>query len=153
MKTAARPAERSNRRENHPLKGAPVPVARDTGSDIRGLAEVGLEGSAAGLLAVLHVLRVGALVDAAGVDVVLDLVQTVGAGLLPARVGAPAKVASTRGNTVGVEASLLVEGNVVGSVGGAENMTAVTAVVATQKDAERRATGRGITVRRSSVGL
>jgi hypothetical protein len=129
-------------------EGAPVPVTGNRGCDLGSLA--------LGSLGVgVHVLgRVGhGDTGLLSVDVALDLVQTVGTVLLPALVGAPAEVTSARRLTLGVEASVLVKGNEVRSVGGAEDVTAVTAVVATKENTERRTTGRRITVGRSRVRL
>lgn len=111
------------------LEGTPVPVARNGGSDLAGLAHSGL-----GTLCI-HALGNGHA-NLLSIDGVLDLAQTVGAVLFPALVGAPAQIAGTGGDTIGVEASILIKGNEVRCVGGAEDMTAVTTVVATQKDAE-----------------
>jgi hypothetical protein len=129
-------------------EGAPVPVTGNRGSNLGCLA--------LGFLGVgVHVLgRVGhGHTGLLSVDVVLNLVQTVGTVLLPALVGAPAEVTSARRLTLGVEASVLVKWNEVGSVRGAEDVTAVTAVVTTKENTERGATGRRITVGRSRVRL
>lgn len=83
----------------------------------------------------------------------MDLAQAVGASLLPALVGAPAEIAGAGGHAVWVEAGVLVQRDEVGSVGGTEDMAAVTTVVATQEDAEGRATGRGVAVGRGRVSL
>lgn len=129
-------------------EGAPVPVTGNRSSDLGCLA--------LGFLGVgVHVLgRVGhGDTGLLSVDVVLNLVQTVGTVLLPALVGAPAEVTCARQLTLGVEASVLVKWNEVGSVRGAEDVTAVTAVVATKENTERGPTGRRITVGRSRVRL
>lgn len=111
------------------LEGTPVPVTRNGGSDLASLAHSGL-----GILCI-HVLG-DRHANLLSIDGGLDLVQTVGAVLFPALVGAPAQVAGTGGDTIGVEASILIKGNEVRCVGGAEDMTAVTTVVTTEKDAE-----------------
>lgn len=111
------------------LESAPVPVTRNGGSDLAGLAHSGL-----GILCI-HVIG-NRHANLLSIDGVLDLAQTVGAVLFPALVGAPAQIAGTGWDTIGVEASILIEGNEVRCVRGAEDMTAVTTVVATQKDAE-----------------
>lgn len=113
------------------LESAPVPVTRNGSSDLAGLAHGGL-----GILCI-HAIGVGNRhANLLSIDGVLDLVQTVGAVLFPALVGAPAQIAGTGGDTIGVEAGILVKGDEVRCVRGAEDMTAVTTVVATQKDAE-----------------
>lgn len=124
-------------------EGAPVPVTGNRGSDLSRL------GSG---LWVLDVLRVGDG-DTLGIHVVLDLAQAVGASLLPAHVSAPAEIAGTGRHAVWMEAGVLVQRDEVGSVGGAEDMAAVTTVVATKEDAKGRATGRGVAVGRSRVRL
>lgn len=43
-----------------------------------------------------------------------------------------------------MEAGVLIERDGVRGVGGTENVTAMTAMVATEKEAERGATGRGV---------
>lgn len=111
------------------LEGTPVPVTRNGGSDLASLADSGL-----GILCI-HVLG-NRHANLLSIDGGLDLVQTVGAVLFPALVGAPAQVAGTRGDTIGVKASILIKGNEVRCVGGAEDMTAVATVVTTEKDAE-----------------
>jgi hypothetical protein len=52
-------------------------------------------------------------------------------------VGTPAEITGTRQLTLGMEAGILVKRNEVRSMGGAENMSAVTTVVATKEDTER----------------
>lgn len=65
------------------LESAPVPVTRNGGSNLAGLAHGGL-----GILCI-HALG-NRHANLLSIDVVLDLVQTVGAVLSPALVGAPA---------------------------------------------------------------
>jgi hypothetical protein len=131
------------------LESAPVPVTRNGGSDLAGWTHGG-----SGSLVAIVVLGLGNR-DASllSIHVVLDLVQTVGSALFPALMGAPAQIAGTGRDTIGVEASILVKRNEMRCVGGAEDVATVTAVVATQEDAERGATSRSITVGRSRVSL
>jgi hypothetical protein len=56
-------------------------------------------------------------------------------------VSAPAEIAGARRNSFGVEASILIKRHHMGSVRGAEHMSAVAAMVTTQEEAERRAAG------------
>jgi hypothetical protein len=101
------------------LEGAPIPAPRDTGGNLltrgcrRGLATICYRG----------IKRIGRGAPARAVcliilsvDLVLDLVESVGASLFPALVGTPAEVAGSRRNALWVEARSLVEGNHVGSV-------------------------------------
>lgn len=87
------------------------------------------------------------------VDLVLDLVQSVGTCLVPTLVSTPAKVAGSGKNALGVETSLLVEGDDMRSVGRTEDVAAVTAVVTTKEETKGRATGRGVTAARSRIRL
>lgn len=109
------------------LEGAPVPVTGNGGSGLTGLSSG---------IAVLDVFGVRHLHPDLSIHVVLDLVQAVGAGLLPAQVSAPAEVAGTGRHTLWVEAGVLVQGDEVRRVGGTEDMAAVTTVVATKEDAK-----------------
>jgi hypothetical protein len=68
------------------------------------------------------------------VNLVLDLVQSVGTCLVPALVSTPAEIAGSRKNALRVEASLLVEGDGMGSVGRTEDVAAVAAVVTTKEE-------------------
>lgn len=135
-------------------ESAPVPVARHASSDLGGLAQIGLEGSAARFLAGVESFR-GLVFTAMGLGVngVLDLAQTVGASLLPALVGAPAEVAGAGGDALGVEAGILVKGDDMRGVRGAEDMTAVAAVVTTQEKTKGGTAGGRVTARRSRVRL
>lgn len=72
---------------------------------------------------------------------VLDHAETVAAGLLPALVCSPAEIARARRVALGVKTGVLIERNQIGSVGGAEDMTAVAAVVTTEEETEGGATG------------
>lgn len=113
------------------LESAPVPVTRNGGSDLAGLAHGGL-----GIFSI-QALGVGNRdANLLSIDRVLNLVETVGAVLFPALVGAPAQIAGTGWDTIRMEAGILVKGNEMRCVGGAEDMAAVTTVVATQKDAK-----------------
>jgi hypothetical protein len=87
------------------------------------------------------------------IEQALDPGQALGARLFPALVSVPAKVASTGFNSFRVKAGILVERDDMGSVRGAEHMTAVAAVMAAQEEAERRTTGGRITVGRGRVRL
>lgn len=116
---------------NHQSEGAPVPITRHRGSNIGALGQVRLEDCTGGLLSCIGN---GSLL---GIDGTLDLAQTMGARLLPALVGAPAEIAGTGENAVRVKLGLLVEGNSVGGVRRAENMTAMTAVMAAEEEPER----------------
>lgn len=130
------------RRQAMRLESAPVPVTRNGGG---GVGHVGLA---------IHVHRIGdGNASLLSIHGVLDLVQTVGAVLFPALVGAPAQVAGARWDTIGVEAGILVKRNEVRCVGSTEDVTAVTTVVATQEDAKGRAASRRITVGRGRVSL
>ena len=77
-------------------------------------------------------------------NLTLDLVEAVGAGLVPASEGTPAELAGTRLDAVGVEVGVLIERDGVGGVGGAENVPAMPAVVATQEHAEGGAAAGGV---------
>ena len=83
----------------------------------------------------------------------LNLVQPLGARLLPAGKGMPAEITGARGHTVRVEASILVERNKVRSVRGAEDVTTVTTVVSTQEQTKGGAAGGRVAVGRSRVRL
>lgn len=134
-------------RERKRSKGAPVPVARYTGSHLGGQGQIGLESSAARFLTGVKVggfTRVLAILSL--VDGVLNLAQAISSGFLPALVGTPAEIAGAGGNTLGVEARILVEWHDVGSMGGAEDMTAVTAMVTAQEETKGRATSGRITI-------
>jgi hypothetical protein len=112
------------------LESAPVPVTRNGGSDL-GLTHGGL-----GILSI-HALGAGTRdANLLSIDSILDLVQTVGSVLFPTLVGAPAQIAGTGGDTIGMEAGILVEGHEMRCVGGAEDVATVTTVVAAQEDAE-----------------
>jgi hypothetical protein len=127
------------------LEGAPVPVTRNRDSNLARLSV---------RLGVLRGLRLRhGDADLLSVHVVLDLVETVGAVLLPAEVGTPAEIASTGGNTIRVETSILVQRDKMRSVRGAKDVAAVATVVATQEDTEGGATGRRITIGRCRVSL
>lgn len=112
------------------LESAPIPVTRNGGSDL-GLIHGGL-----GILSI-HALGVGTKdANLLSIDGILDFVQTVGTVLFPTLVGAPAQIAGTGGDTIGMEAGILVEGNEVRCVGRAEDVATVTAVVAAQEEAK-----------------
>lgn len=121
------------------------------------MAQIGLEGSAARVLAGVEIFRgLGRLAIAVlglGVNGVLDLAQTVGASLLPALVGAPAEVTGAGGDALGVKAGILVEGDDVRGVRGAEDMTAVAAVVTAQEETKGGTAGGRVTARRGRVRL
>lgn len=87
------------------------------------------------------------------VDELLDLGQALSATLFPALVGVPAEVAGARGYAVRVEAGVLVEGDHVRGVRGAEDVAAVTAVVTAQEEAKGGATGGGVAVGGGRVRL
>ena len=134
------------------LEGAPVPAPRDAGSNLSALTQHSSECLSGFLVDVIHMLR-GLLGHFLGLDVLcldqgLDLVETLATRLLPALEGKPAQVARTRGDAFGVEASLLIERDDVGSVRRAEDMTAVAAVMATEEETKRRAACGRVTVGR-----
>lgn len=125
------------------LESAPVPATGNTGGNLGVLVqrrERGLQTIVLRVVGAIRINRVG-LPVLPGVDRILDHVEAVAARFQPAQVGTPAEVAGTRRNPLGVETSLLIEGNEVSRVSGAENVTAMTAVVPTQKKAEGGATG------------
>lgn len=141
-----RPADRDEHQGPHGSEGAPVPVAGHAGSDFGRLAGIALGIQGARLA--LRVAGSSDLLRAAllRIDGILDFAQAVGAGLFPAPVGAPAEITGPRGNTLGVEAGLLVKRDEVGGVRGAEDVAAVTAVVAAQKEAKGGTASGRITV-------
>lgn len=87
------------------------------------------------------------------VDLVLDLVQSIGTCLVPALVSTPAEIARSRKDALRVEASLLVEGDGMRGVGRTEDVAAVTAVVTTKEETKGRATGRRVAAARSRIRL
>lgn len=117
------------------LKRAPVPAARNTGRNLAALCDRRRQSR----LGVFVLRDIGGIrVDRRqrgscmlSVNRILDLVQTLGAGFLPAVEDVPAEIAGARRNTLGMETGILVERNEVRRVRGAENMTAVTTVVST----------------------
>lgn len=130
------------------LEGAPVPSAGDAGSDLSSLAlrsiggfvrkivllrSVGARCSVDGRLGVLVAIASGLLLSQES----LDLVQTLSASLFPALVSAPTEIAGARKNSFGVEASILIKRHHMRSVRGAENMSAVAAMMTTQEEAKR----------------
>lgn len=129
------------------LESAPVPTTRDTGSNLAGLAwgvrrlltSVGQRGihraRTSGTL-VVFVLRV---------DLVLDLVEAVGTSFIPTLVSAPAEIASPRENTFWVKSCFLVERNHVRSMGGAKDVTAMAAVMATEEETKGGTTSGRVT--------
>ena len=128
------------------LESAPVPVTRNRGSDLSRLSTTGL-----GILKILRFRDRDTFL--LSVHVVLDLVQAFGAVLLPAQVSAIAQITGTRGNTIRVKASILVQRDEVRSVCSAEDVAAVTTVMATHEDTEGGATGRRVTVGRGRISL
>lgn len=83
----------------------------------------------------------------------LNLAQPVGAGVLPALVSAPTKIAGPRGNSLWVKAGILIQGDDVRGVGGTEDVTAMAAVVTTQKETKGRTASGRVTARRGRVRL
>ena len=141
------------------LEGAPVPAARNAGGNVAGLAQRSSES----FLRVLILQRIEglgrSLFDRSldgfvlGVDLALDLGQALRARFLPTLVGNVAEIASTRLDALGMEASILVERNVVRGVRRAEDVTTVAAVMTAQEEAERRAASRRVAVGRRRVRL
>lgn len=86
-------------------------------------------------------------------QVALDLGDAVGAVVGPAAVGLPAQVAGARRHAVRVEAGELVEADGMGGVGGAEDVSAVPAVVAAAEEAKGGAAGGRVAGGGRSVGL
>ena len=86
-----------------------------------------------------------------GINDTLDLGQTLAASLVPAIKGMPAEVAGTRQNALGMKPGVLVERHEMRGVRRAKDMAAVPAVVATQEEAKRRATGGRVAVGRRPV--
>ena len=112
------------------LESAPIPITRNGGGNL-GLTHGGL-----GILSI-HALRVGSRdANLLSINGVLDLVQTVGTVLFPTLVGAPAQITGTGRDTIGMEAGILVEGNEMRCVRGAEDVATMTTVVTAQEDAE-----------------
>lgn len=70
-----------------------------------------------------------------------DLVKTVGAVLIPALECVPTELTGAGFDTVWMEVGILVEWDGVCSVGGAENMATMSAVVAAKEYAEGGAAG------------
>lgn len=135
------------------LKGAPIPVTGNTGSNLGILTEIGLESRSARALTGLEILGGLRVLIALGVDGALNLVQAVGTSLLPALESTPAEVTGSGENTLGVEAGILVERHKMRGVVVAEDVTAVAAVMTAGEEAEGRAASGRITARRSSVSL
>ena len=134
------------------LEGAPVPAARDAGGNLGALTQHRSECLPGFFLDVVHMLC-GLLgrflsLDVLCLDQGLDLVETLAARLLPALEGMPAQVTGPRGDAFGVEASILVERDDMGSVRRTEDMTAVAAVMATKEETERGAACGRVTVGR-----
>jgi hypothetical protein len=126
------------------LESAPVPVTGNRGSDFPRLS-IGL--------GVLEMIRFRHRNTVLSIHVGLDLIEALRASLIPAKVGTPAEIAGTGWDTIGVEASILVQRHKVRSVSSAEDVATVTTVVATQEDAEGGATGRRITIGGGRVSL
>lgn len=143
------------------LKSAPVPATRDAGSDLGALGQHSGQGGlrilvrrdirAVGGGIVFFIVTVGG--SALSIEQALDLAQTLRARFLPALVGAPAEVACTGGNSIGVEASILIERDDMRSVGRAEDMAAMATVVAAKEETERGAAGGRVAVGGSRVRL
>lgn len=137
-----RPAD-SRSKSKQQLESAPVPIAGNAGRNLSRLTEVGLESSTADLFTCGKVFSVLGLTFAVlRIQGILDLAQAVGASLFPTLVCAPAEVTGSRRDTIGVETSMLVKGNHVRGVRRAKDVAAMTAMVATQEETKRRATGR-----------
>lgn len=122
-------------------EGAPVPVPRDAaGDDLLDLC-LGLAGTA--------LWRGSPATAAVGA-------RAVGPGLAraaPSLVVVPAAGAGAGRGALGVEAGVLVEGDVVGGVRGAEDVAAAAAVVTTDQQGELRVTGRCVAQMRGGIGL
>lgn len=148
-----RPADRDERKSPPGSESAPVPVARHTGSDIGRLAEIGrgVQGARLAVAVVGSNDLLGATL--LRIDGILDLAQTVGARLFPAPVGAPAEIAGPRWNALGVKAGLLIKRDEVGGVRGAEDVAAMTTMVAAQKEAKGGTASGRITVGGGRVRL
>ena len=113
------------------------------------------EGLEAPLLATLQPWRPSHLLGGptGGVNRALPSPANAACGPRAQRVSTPAQVASPRGNSFGVETRILVKGNNMGGVRGAEDMAAVAAVVATQEDTKGGTAGGRVAVGRSRVRL
>jgi len=124
------------------LESAPVPATGNAGGNLCVLAERrGKRGLQTIVLRVVGAIRVS-LPILPGVDRLLDHIQAATAGFLPPQIGAPAEIAGTGRYPLGVESSLLIEGNEVGCVGRAKKVATMAAVMPTQEEAERGAAGR-----------
>lgn len=87
------------------------------------------------------------------VEGVLNHIKSIATGFLPALEGAPAEVACARGDSLGMESRILVKGNEVCCVGGAENVAAVSAVMPSEEETEGGAACWGVAVGGGGVGL
>jgi hypothetical protein len=130
------------------LESAPVPATGNTGGNLRVLVdrrERGLQTIVLRVVRAIRIIRVASVLP--GVDRLLDHAEAAAARFLPAQESAPTEVAGTRRDPLGVETSLLIKGNEIWGVGGAEHVTAVAAVVPTQEEAEGGAAGGRVAAR------
>lgn len=143
------------------LEGAPVPATRNAGGNLGALGQHSGQGGlrilvrrdiravGGGIIIFIVTVRGSAL----GVEQALDLAEAFRTRLLPALVGAPAKVACAGGNSIRVEASILIKRDDMRSVGGAEDVAAMATVVTAKEETERGAAGRRVAVGGSRVRL
>lgn len=96
---------------------------------------------------------VGLLLHRLGIDQALNLAETTGTRLFPALVCTPAEVACARQDTVGMETGILVERDEMGGMRRTKDVTTMATMMTTQEETKGGATGRGIAVGRSRVGL
>lgn len=117
------------------LKGAPIPVARNTAgnSEFR-LAMRDLCG-VVGLF-----LMFGVGMDVAGIELLLNSGHTRSPTVFPSLIRLVALIASPRSGPFRVKARILVKRDHVGSMTGAKDVAAVTTVMAAGEDAKRGAT-------------
>jgi hypothetical protein len=141
------------------LEGAPIPVPGHAGGRrirlmVRIHPEVTVrEGArgAHGLRDASRVARRGAVL--LRVQHALDLVEAGGARFFPSLIGAPAQVTGAGGDSLGMEASALIQRHDVRRMGGAEDMAAVAAMVSAQEEAKGGPAGGRIAAGRSRIGL
>lgn len=117
------------------LKGAPIPVARNTAGNgefrlaMRNLCRV---------VGLFFMFDVG--MDMAGIQLLLNSSHASSPTVFPSLIRLVALIASPRSGAFRMEARILVERNHVGSMAGAKDVAAVTTVMAASEDAERGAT-------------
>lgn len=88
----------------------------------------------------------GSLVVSLRVQRALDHIELAAAAFLPALVGTPAEVAGAGRDPLGMESGVLIQTDGVGSMRGAKDVTAMTAVMTAEEETEGGTTGGRVTI-------